>query len=331
MDLRDRSWQRLRGLRADPPGLAAAEPRRRLFSAALEQAEQLMRSAESLGTATKPINIFYGLSQGVRGVAAARMKENQGRLSGHGIKLDGVLDRELASISLVDSPDRWGSFTTIAKLLDSPSLPEPTALGDLIAALPLSLPKDSWSGRPTTLSIEHVPQNSPSFGMISRNIYANSGPWPDVEELHVPDVDVRRAWAQGYLARHYPDLRAFVPMPEGWERVRMDRDAPLVTLMFVLDNGTGSDAVREQSIYTHTRSVAGAHLAVPRFGDAERSPHPLNVVWACLWAFSMLARYEPVRWSGLVDVDRSGDATALEEILEDALDLVPTLLLDALE
>jgi hypothetical protein len=69
----------------------------------------------------------------------------------------------------------------------------------------------------------------------------------------------------------------------------------------------------------------------PGSGDAERSPHPLNVVWACLWAFSMLARYEPVRWSGLVDVDRSGDATALEEILEDALDLVPTLLLDALE
>ena len=111
----------------------------------------------------------------------------------------------------------------------------------------------------------------------------------------------------------------------------MDRDAPVVTLMFVLDNGTGSDAVREQSIYTHTRSVAGAHLAVPRFGDAERSPHPLNVVWACLWAFSMLARYEPVRWSGLVDVDRSGDATALEEILEHALDLVPTLLLDVLK
>ena len=183
MDLRDRSWQRLRGLRADPPGLAAAEPRRRLFSAALEQAEQLMRSAESLGTATKPINIFYGLSQGVRGVAAARMKENQGRLSGHGIKLDGVLDRELASISLVDSPGRWGSFTTIAKLLDSPGLPEPTALGDLIAALPLSLPKASWSPacqgelRPTVHS-KSVPRRAAGARPRSRSGRHCSGGFP---------------------------------------------------------------------------------------------------------------------------------------------------------
>ncbi|WP_371814102.1 YaaC family protein [Phycicoccus sp. HDW14] len=68
-----RHWQRLRWLRSNPPAFAARNrERRQTFSAALEQAEQLARSAANLGPETRPINLFYALSQGTRAIAAAR-------------------------------------------------------------------------------------------------------------------------------------------------------------------------------------------------------------------------------------------------------------------
>ena len=45
----------------------------------------------------------------------------------------------------------------------------------------------------------------------------------------------------------------------------------------------------------------------------------------------MLARYAPVRWAKALDVDSSPDAVALEELLQDALTLIPWALLDALD
>lgn len=289
-----------------------------------------MRSAESLGTATKPINLFYGLSQGARAIAAASMSENDGRLSGHGIGLRGALSRDLLDIEVQDRGGTWGAFTSIAKLMKSPSLAAPVSLGDLLAALPLTLPPSSWAGRPSTLAIEHEPQNSASHGIITRKIYARSGPWPDLPGLQEGPTEDRRACAAAYLDKHYPDLRGLQPMPEGREYVPLTDGGRSVVLLMELENGTGSDAVRAQSLYAHTIRVGGSHLVPPLLGDA-RPPHPMVILWACLWTLSMLARYEPVRWVELVDVDRSGDATALEELLEDALDLVPLLLVDALE
>lgn len=52
--------------------------------------------------------------------------------------------------------------------------------------------------------------------------------------------------------------------------------------------------------------------------------------WALLYALSMVARYEPDVWVGLLDVDESQLAVPLEGVLEDALEVVPHLVLDAL-
>jgi len=290
-----------------------------------------MRSAEHLGTATKPINIFYGLSQGARALAAARLPENDGRLSGHGIKLEGSLDQELTKITVVDNANRWGSFTTVARLLGSPSLPRPVELGALLAALPLHLPRSSWSDKPGSLMLEHQPQNSETFGLITRRIYATSSPWPDVPELREGEIDARREWATRYLRENYPCLDDFIPMPEAKSGVGFHEGGLVLTLLLESDNGIGSDVVRAQTVYERVQNVAGWHAAVPRIGGESQPLHPLVPTWACLWTFSMLARYEPVRWTRLVDVDASGDATALDEALEDALDLVPALLVDALQ
>lgn len=86
----------LRQLRSAPPGLAVDGARRETFSAALEQAEQLLTAAGHVGVQSRPLLVFYGLSQGGRAIAAAstRTAGTDWQLRGHGIKarsLDGDL------------------------------------------------------------------------------------------------------------------------------------------------------------------------------------------------------------------------------------------------
>ncbi|MGW1391953.1 YaaC family protein [Streptomyces nigra] len=63
-------WRALRELRPEPPGYAGKGPRQKLFSAALEQSEQLFTAAASVGPASRPLVLFYGLSQAGRAIAA---------------------------------------------------------------------------------------------------------------------------------------------------------------------------------------------------------------------------------------------------------------------
>jgi len=54
------AWRHMRALRHDPPGLAGdGGPRGRTFNAALEQAEQLFVAAAGVGTAARPILLFF--------------------------------------------------------------------------------------------------------------------------------------------------------------------------------------------------------------------------------------------------------------------------------
>lgn len=91
MDMGDRdvSWQRLRAMRAAPTGLAAGDPHRRaVHAAALRQAQELADAAVVAGYATKPLMLFYALSQGVRAVAAARIADDAWRVRGHGASVE---------------------------------------------------------------------------------------------------------------------------------------------------------------------------------------------------------------------------------------------------
>ncbi len=67
--------------------------------------------------------------------------------------------------------------------------------------------------------------------------------------------------------------------------------------------------------------------------DAGKSapPSPLMTWWLLLYSFSILARYEPRRWSKLLDLDSSKVAAVLQYALENALTAVPHLVLEALD
>jgi hypothetical protein len=62
----------LRATRAEPPGRAADDDyRRALYGASLEQFEQLLRAAETVDAAARPLPLFYALSQAARAIVAA--------------------------------------------------------------------------------------------------------------------------------------------------------------------------------------------------------------------------------------------------------------------
>ena len=62
---RSESWRRVRSLRAQPP-IGVLDDRRLIFAAALEQAEQQFLAAAAIGVQSRPLNLFYGLSQAGR-------------------------------------------------------------------------------------------------------------------------------------------------------------------------------------------------------------------------------------------------------------------------
>jgi hypothetical protein len=130
------AWRYLRGMRADPPPAAASnKDRRATFTAALEQAEQLFDAAGRAGVMTKPLQLFYGLSQGGRAIAAAapNVPDRQQvkpaepwKLSGHGIAIPGMeqaIDASKGKLAALPVADKGlGAFTQMAAILNCGSL-----------------------------------------------------------------------------------------------------------------------------------------------------------------------------------------------------------------
>jgi hypothetical protein len=124
-DTTEAAWDTLRATRWDPPGSASRDAeRRRTYVFGLEQAQQMFRAAAVVGPATRPLLIFYGLSQAGRAIAAAASSIKTGdgwRLEGHGIRsapdsLRGPLPEIRVEAGRAGSK---GSFVTLSRLLGS--------------------------------------------------------------------------------------------------------------------------------------------------------------------------------------------------------------------
>lgn len=133
------AWQMVRSLRHEPPGRAERGDRKATFGAALEQAEQFFDAAAVVGPATRPVMIFYGLSQAGRAVAAAAMPagKDDWRLTGHGITTGPLQDAQRGRVAdLMLRNEGHGSFTQLATILSAASLPDLTPMGQLWCLLP---------------------------------------------------------------------------------------------------------------------------------------------------------------------------------------------------
>ena len=130
----------LRALRYDPPGYAKQGARRTTFQSALEQCEQFLAAARDAGYATRPVQLFYALSQAGRALVAAspRIGNQAWRVSGHGLTAN---TNAAAVADVAVTATKAGLFPSVAAALGIGCLvpDEPVALRELWPLLPESI------------------------------------------------------------------------------------------------------------------------------------------------------------------------------------------------
>jgi YaaC-like Protein len=120
------SWRRIRRLRANPPLLAGREvdeARRRVFQAALTQAEELWEAASAVSAASRPLPLYYCLNQAGRAICAAWTTDGPWEPTGHGL----TSRRQVAEADLgvpsfavqVSGDPAKGMFSMVAAATDS--------------------------------------------------------------------------------------------------------------------------------------------------------------------------------------------------------------------
>ncbi|WP_024876840.1 YaaC family protein [Saccharomonospora piscinae] len=331
-------WEQLRATRWNPPAPAATtDERRATYVFALEQAEQMFRAATTVGPATRPLLVFYGLSQAGRAIMAAASSIGSGdawKLNGHGISsvaLDGNLPD--VEVRTGKTGDR-GSFVRLSELLVSPLWGKARVrlhvLWDLLPENEQSPLLDTGSARRTPLWIEH------------RNLYPERHPLASVPVVRFPPWiinsdngrkaldDYLKAFpdAQGYydFLRIEDDPKAdpkFSPHQDGWGELDMHWRLPGGRL--------GTPAERLALLESLTRPYKETLYFFPVIAPNSHSLHPLMAWWAVLHTLSMLARYQPAEWASHINVDTSQHAIAIERLLKEAIRTVPRLVAEAID
>lgn len=331
-------WERLRATRWNPPsGANTTDDRRSTYVFALEQAEQMFRAAATVGPATRPLLVFYGLSQAGRSIAAAATGIASGddwKLSGHGISSVG-LDRALPEVEVrTGKPGEHGSFVRLSELLDSPLWGKESVrlneLWDLLPENEQSPLLDTGNRRRTPLWIAH------------RNLYPEPHSLASVPVVRFPPwvinagnkrealIDYLKAFpdAQGYedFLRSDGDPGgdpAFAPHQDGWGELLMH---------WLLPGGKpGTVEERLALLEKITRPYNGRLYFFPVLTSGGHSLHPLMAWWAVLHTFSMLARYQPAEWAAHINVDTSQHAVGIEKLLKQSIRIVPQLVAETID
>lgn len=301
---RSESWRSIRKRRAGPP--INDDARKNTFRSALEQAEQQFRAAQSIGYESRALNLFYGVSQAGRALAAVSKKlgPSDWVLSGHGLsgRALGQVTTDLSAA--VVRPEQSGSFVRVCEILDSP-IPKSFTLGEL---WPLIV-ETTLGGRPSLSSRGQKPiLITEAYKGRYDSMYTLSVT-PE-EPDSVRDVVPYRQYLEGYPALSvWP--ASVDPRTLGW---------PDDTMHWRLSEDEWN------AIRGRLTSYRGQLVAYPSIGGTSETLHPLAVWWVVLYALSMLTRYFPDRWTAMINVNGSEQATAIEYVLDLALDAGPDLL-----
>ena len=304
---RDESWRRLRSLRAKPPALVD-QTRTALFSAALEQAEQQFVAASAVGVQSRPLNLFYGLSQAGRALAAAwTPRARSPMLQGHGLRcggLDAVSAKNSTAFPAIQIRAHGSgptSFQVLSDLLGSAPLATPVGLGELWAMVPESTLHEPLAPGSSTVLLM----------MVSTWSAARTDTTVSVGGLPA-------SFTPGDVA----DLVKTYPALDGMRFGRLSGSS-------VSQDGTETASVEfidPSGNKSPGADYRGTRVLLPAVGSPPLTVHPLMAWWAILFTLSMLARYHPQAWTDVTDVDRSPHAVPIEYLLDVAQDAVPDLL-----
>ncbi|MFE4951058.1 YaaC family protein [Leifsonia sp. NPDC056665] len=322
----DESWRMIRTIRAEPSGginetLEVSAARRRDFQMALEQAQQQYIAAAQVGYESRPLNLFYGLSQAGRAIAAASPKlgGRTGRHwqgAGHGLHFD----TEIGSMGPLMSRIKVGDgsadlFSRLSTAIGSPSDLRSVTFGEVLEQIPdygMEFRDESVAGR----------------AIHNFNLYTAPVAFPLELEVQLPGLPPEGPLDESAvraIADHYPALRAL--QVSTLESGLAKRSHNPGRIMFTIDN-----------IEQLTRSPSGPYVPsgamlyrrnpvlLPEIGEVQREVRPLASWWIVLFALSMLARYAPHHWTRAMSISESRIASRVEFILDTALHAVPELI-----
>jgi len=351
----------IRLTRAMPAGRAGEADRHGTYSAALGQFEELLNAAAVASPASRPLPLFYALSQAGRAIAAAGA-DMPWRLVGHGIQTSSLNVEDVLTVRVKERKQGTPKQPADSKEPDKQAIDERQE----------EAPADESAEEPA----EEAPVEETRWSVDSfRGVAAAT----ETSALNRP-VKLGALWAS------LPEIADVLPTDEWSKPLRVHPDDEVFTKMAVWDrvsatvmglDATSLDDVMEQlAAYPGAAGLRpitaqggpmlnaftpwGYGLRVswpltdgtltgreelldrvaplygqsderwlrPALGEAELSP--LMTWWALLYALSMLARYEPGTWSAALDLNKSRLAAGLIQVLDVAMESVPELVLDAL-
>ncbi|WP_147454142.1 YaaC family protein [Tessaracoccus antarcticus] len=335
------SWRAIRTLRAEPHEsldhvLGTESARRREFHMALEQAQQQFAAAERIGYESRPLNLFYGLSQAGRAIAAGShaLGGNTGRqwqAMGHGLKYDVAIPRGVWGTPIRQDGGSRSLFATVSLVVDSPLDFKEVQFGAAVNQLldyTMAFREPEEYARPIT-DVSVSIGNSLSFPVE----IPVPMPWLEAGQP-TPPADLRKFVAQ-YPAlqeleiavdadgndRWNPTDGYFVALVNSPEQLKISRTGVRHYL---------EDDPRQPRHLQRTSYYRRVPVLLPRAGESAASLHPLMSWWTVLFALSMLARYAPSKWTETLALSEHRYASRIEFLLDSALDAVPELLWQAL-
>ncbi|HSZ04448.1 MAG TPA: hypothetical protein VK778_04505 [Solirubrobacteraceae bacterium] len=315
----------IRRTRAHPPGRARHDERRATYGTALEQFEELIKAAGEASPGVRPLPLFYALSQAGRAIAAANLPDGW-KLHGHGLSCADLSAADVLDLEIKPSKNRNAgqpdSFHGVAAATESAVPAEPIKLGALWLALPevskLLADTDSAGKWPEALVAVPAEVTSSPLERFDRVEVALVG-WkhPDGASLvaDLPDYS-------NTAGASYEDIPGI--------GVRVTQAVGCLGLTTFWPTETADLAGRENTLDRVVPSAPGGERWLrPLVGGAAMND--LMLWWALLFALSMLARYEPAGWNVMLDLDHGALSSHLVRLMDAAVDVVPELVLQALE
>jgi hypothetical protein len=311
------SWRTVRTVRAEPPPKIARQvsrgERRVVFHTAMEQAQQQYAAAAVVGYESRALNLFYGLAQAGKALAASSPLLDQRQASAdrktwktatHGLTLNPA-GSDFWRWRVNASPGVADSFSRASIALDSPTGFKSIELGALAAQVPeFTMEWRSFDSWPRSL---HV-----SDAMTARS---------DTFYLRDYSGALEPIAVQDYVAL-YPALGgALAQLNEDGSLIHHETKGPVLLLDSSRIEGEGY-----RRWPTGARLYAGSRLVFPDPGETGSSLHPLMTWWLLLFGFSILARYHPKEWTEALTMGSSPIASQIEFLLDAAVASVPELL-----
>lgn len=321
----DWALQVIRATRADPPGKANKGSRRALYGASLQQFDELIEASRTAGHASRPLSLFYALSQAGRAIVAAHGSSN--RIGSHGLAEDrSVRNLDVLERAVVRRQSNDDAFTAVCEALrlpdpfgtsnvQSPSIP----LGAVWAALPrwhVYLPEWNETWFPALRAFN---KGGDGRDHMDRRVMQLQG------SKQSPQV---AAGFDPLASGIYPQLPAsawYEPNAKHRE-VAFSNRLRLGTMRWEQDSD-------ERSVFDVTRTLHDDDIErwlLPAAAGSDQAFEPITAWWILLFGMSILARYDPALWSAALELDKSDRAVPLRLILDEALAAVPALVADAL-